>query len=458
VLVVGVGRAARLAIDFAATIWLMRKLGPEPYGLVGMAIAFINAFGAVGDAGIGASMVSDPRLTPQRVGAGVMSATLLALLVVALGAVVTPLIVAFYGEPRLYLVWPITTLSIAFSIVTSVPSSLAQRAQQFFLLSWLPCVVSLAASSLAIAMAEVRSDFWPILSRQVGAAGLGLILIWVFVRPEVAWPTREDFREVARFGRGIVGFTLLNFFNRNADDILVGRYLGKQALGLYGLSYRLLRLPIAEVEEVVNTIVYPRLSKLAPDSRAVAEELGLVMRDIALVLSPPLFGAAIAAPDVVAIAFGKDWLPAIVPLQVFCLLGIFQATTGRSGLAYVVSRNTGRMVRWALFATPLTVASFVVGLPWGIEGVAVSYAVVSVIVGVPLVGMAAGVLGVPGRVLGRRIAEGMLVGLVASIPVVTAYWAGKSWSGSPALALAMSALVALLVETGICLRLLPRWR
>lgn len=427
----GAGRGAALVIQLAATAVLMNQLGPEVFGLVGMTMALIALLTTVSDSGFGTSLVSDRALSGTRSGSAVVLSIGLSLALAVIGLALTPLVVWFYDEPRLQTVWIVVALTIALSPLPAVPQALAQRAHRFALLAWLPVVVTVVSSTAAIVLALFRQDYWPLLVRTALGSVVATTLIWVAIRPHLERPTREDFREILAFSRGLIGFDLLNAINRNADHVIVGRFIGSGALGLYQLAYRLLTLPLAELGRIARTIAYPRLSTYAPDWERVSRGLAAVMEDLTMFATPLCLGTFVAAPEIIGVIFGEEWMPALVPFRVLVLLGIYQTPFAMMGLAYTVSRRTDRMARWGLISTPTTVASFFVGLPWGITGVAVAYLSANVVLAWPMAKMGGQVLGVGPAVFFRGFGRGLGLGLLATIPLIAACYGLRWWEVPP---------------------------
>jgi len=422
---VGSGRALTVAIEFATTIYLMRLLGPEPFGLIAMATGLLVAFAVFKDAGAGSSLVSDRHLTDSRVGAASLIAFLFGIGAMLIALACTPLVVDFYGDERLTPIWIIVCLALWIAPMSSLPNSLAQRQHRFWLISWVPLIGAIGASASALLLVQVRQDYWPILAFQVVGGVLSFIALWLFVRPKLARPSRQDVREVFHFGRGLVGFDALNILNRYADNVIIGFFLGSHALGLYLLAYKVLMVPLQEIGGLISTLAYPRLSRLAPQWQEIGLGLSHVMRDVGVFATPLCLGIALAAPELISVVFGSAWMGALIPLQVLALLGIFQAPFARIGLAYTVSRNTGEMARWAMLSTPAIVLSFITGIPWGIEGVAIAYAATSVALLLPLLRIGAAVLGVSPWLLAKGGFKGIAIGCLGSLPLVATYFAAK---------------------------------
>jgi len=442
----GSGRVLTVAIEFATSIYLMRLLGPEPFGLVAMATSLIVAFDAFKHAGAGSSLVSDKHLTDSKVGAASLIAFGFGTAATVTGLACTPLVVRFYGEERLATIWIIVCLTLWITAMISIPNSLAQRRQRFWLMAWVPLIGAVGASATALLLAQVRQDYWPILTFQVMGSAFVLAPLWLLVRPKLRWPGRKDLREVFHFGKGVIGFDVLNVLNRYADNVIIGFFLGSQALGLYLLAYKVLMVPLQEIGGLVKTLAYPRLSRLAPQWEKVGLGLAQVMREVAMFATPLCLGIALAAPELINVVFGTAWMDALVPLQVLALLGIVQAPFAQVGLAYPVSRKTGEMARWGMLYTPPIVLSFIVGIPWGIAGVAIAYAATFTALLLPMVRLAASALDVSPWLLARGGLAGIGIGCIASLPLVVTYWISKAAAMDDQITLALTIIAGALSE------------
>lgn len=444
----GSGRALRIAIEFATTAYLMRVLGPSPFGLVAMATGLMVAFSVFKDAGAGSSLVSDPELSPGKTGAALLVSGAMGVATMLVSLACTPLVVRFYGEPQLALIWIVVSVALLVTALSSVPASLIQRQQRFWLMGWIPLLSSVVAAAAALLLLRWRHDFWPVLIFQVVGSLSGLVLMWAWLRPEIGRPSRQHVREVFHFGRGLVGFDALNVLNRYADNVIVGFFLGSHALGLYLLAYKALMMPLREIGGVVGGIAYPRLSRLAPDWAQVGLGLAEVMRDVAIFSTPLCLGIAVAAPELIDVVFGEAWRGALVPLQVLALLGVMQTPFSQTGLAYTVSRQTGQMARWGALSTPAIVCSFVAGIPWGIEGVAIAYACTSLALLLPLLRISASVLSVSPWVLARGGFAGIGIGALLALPLLITYGLARQAGMTPLTVLVLTIAVGAVSELG----------
>ena len=240
----GIGRVGGMLLSFGTLTVLVRQLGPEPFGIVGMATGLIAIVNVLGDAGVQDSLVTDEALDEGRVGAALLVTAGLALLLAGGAALMTPLVVRFYDHPGVAAPWLLSTGVVACHLLGVVPRGLAERHERFSLLAGVQLGGVVIAALVAVPLAYARQDVWPLLAWQGIAPLFGLLALWLSIRPRLARPSRAAVADLWGFSRGILGFTALNVLSRNADDVLIGRVLGERALGYYTLCYRVLRVPL----------------------------------------------------------------------------------------------------------------------------------------------------------------------------------------------------------------------
>jgi PST family polysaccharide transporter len=420
----------------------------------------LAVLGAIGDAGIGSSLISDLDQRPSKTTAAILTALGLGVLVSAILLALTPLVTAYYRVSDVRPIWLVLVAACSVGLVQTVPYSLAQMSGRFAEIGLAELATTALAGAIGISATWWQAGAWPIVLRRLTQTLTTPLALWLVARPQLARPSKNDFRAILGFGRGVVGFNLLNALNRNADNLIIGRYLGREALGLYDLAYKTLLFPMQQAGGVIQTVAYPTLAKGIPDWSRVASGLAQLLAEMVRFVTPLGVALSLAGGDLIQVLFGMRWQGAEIPVRILALLLIYQAPFAQLGMAYLLSRQTGRMARWAMISTPAIVASFFLGLPWGLPGVSISYALVSLALAPVLVRMAAGTLSVPVGALVRPAVQAFLSGLRDSIPL-TVVWAVAATLGlSPGVRLSavliVGAITWVIVARRLNIRLRPR--
>ena len=142
------------------------------------------------------------------------------------------------------------------------------------------------------------------------------------------------------------------------------------------MGYTLMAYPLQSFSMMMEQVVYPALAKFSDDHARLRAAYLRTCRLIALVAFPAMLGLAVTADPFVRVFLGPKWLPVAGLLLVFAPLGALQTLYAPIYLIFSTQGRTDLLFRWQIFASISYVLSFIVGLRWGILGVATSYAIV----------------------------------------------------------------------------------
>jgi PST family polysaccharide transporter len=177
-----------------------------------------------------------------------------------------------------------------------------------------------------------------------------------------------------RFGGYLTAFNVLNYFARNLDKVLLGRFWGAAPLGLYTRAYTLMTLPIGLVSGPMGTVMIPALAKLQRDEARLRQAYLRGLQLIGLASFPVMALLLVTAEEVIAVVYGPRWSAAAPLFRVLCIAGFWQGLYSAAGQVFVASGRTDRMWRAGMAASAMLTAAFAIGLSWGPQGVAWAYA------------------------------------------------------------------------------------
>jgi O-antigen/teichoic acid export membrane protein len=181
------------------------------------------------------------------------------------------------------------------------------------------------------------------------------------------------------FGGHLTGASLCQYLNRNLDNVLIGKVWGEGSLGLYNRAYSLLLMPITQLNGPITNVALPALSRLQNDPARYRAYYRKALGLLATVGMPLVVFTGVDALRIVRFLLGEHWLgtvPIFQALAPAAFIGTFNVATG---WLYVSLGRTARQLRWAILQTPVIVAGFFLGLPYGPVGVAAAYSAVTVL-------------------------------------------------------------------------------
>ena len=367
------GSGATGALKVIVLVLLTRLLSPADFGIVGAALIVIGFSLAFSQLGMGPALVQRPVLEDRHISTAFYASTGFGILVALLVWILAPNIAAFFHMTQLVPI--VRALSVLFPIagVSSAAENLTQRDMRFRLLANTDVFAySIGYGLVGVVMAITGFGAWALVGGQIAQALLRSIVLLRAEPPKLhPRPSWECFRDLMGFGMGLSAARLGVILANQADNLVVGRWLGAVALGLYSRAYQLMSVPTSLLGDVFDRVLFPTMSRVQEDARRLTTAYLQGTAAIALVTLPAGVVAAVLAPELVAVAFGSKWEPLVPPFQVLAAGMMFRTSYRMSDS---LSRATGKVYRraWrqALYALLVFVGAWI-GQREGITGVAV---------------------------------------------------------------------------------------
>lgn len=364
---------ARQGFQLASAVVLARILGPESYGVIAAATVYISLVALLLDQGLSAALIQRPDVTSRMAGA---TATLNLIVASLLGAATwaaAPLIGAFFRVDELEPILRILAFAIPLKALAITPRAMLSRHLQLHRVGAADIAAAAAGSAAGISAALAGAGPWSLIYQVVVT---DLVYSSLLLRASRGPVPNFDFRSIVplfRFSLSVFATDCLAYASRNMDNILVGRVLGVGALSLYGMAYRILVVPVQLIGQTVNRVMFPAFARSAGNSKEVASHLLTATRLLAIAAIPLMTFVACAAPELVGLVLGPAWLPAAALVSVMAIGG------ARETVFYVtpsLMKGLGKgalIVRYEILAAIVQVGGIVIGLQFGVLGVAIGY-------------------------------------------------------------------------------------
>lgn len=371
-------------IRLAVTVVLVRLLDPADFGLFGMAMVTTGLLAVIRSGGLAEAVVQRPQLAGNLVSSLHWASVGNALLLWAVVCAAAPLVAWAFGDGRLAPVIVALGLTNVITALGLIPKALLSRQLAFKTLGIgeIGGVVCYGIASITAAAAGWQ--VWALVAGNVAYAVADVTMATIAGgwRPRCHFQWSEV-RSVARFGAGLTFYQVVNYLTRKSDDLVIGLVLGPGPLGIYKLGYRVLLAPLIAVSEVLNRVLFPVLSRAQEDDERVRQLYLRTCAAIALATFPMMAGLLAVTEPLVHVLFGPKWLAVIPVLKIFAPVSMFQAIATTTGHLYITRGRTDLLWRFGVGSGLLLLLSFVVGVQWGILGVATGLAVATLLMAWP---------------------------------------------------------------------------
>jgi PST family polysaccharide transporter len=390
------------ALRFVLSVTLARLLTPKDFGLMGMIVVFTGFASLFSDLGFGASLVQRREIEERHLSSMFCLNILSGLILTAIVLTAAPAITEFYHEPRLELLTVLISVTFFISSLSMVQRALLQRSMEFRKLAIIETIAMIVGGSFAIALAVIGFGVWSLAWQMVISAVVGAVLFYLLTdwRPSLRFD-KNAVRELFGFSINLFGFNVINYWVRNGDDLLIGRFIGSVGLGIYSRAYSIMLMPLHQISATIGRVMFPALSKIQEDRASVKQIYLRTINVIALITFPMMMGLLVVADSFVLALLGPKWIEVVPILQIMCLLGLVQSLVTTVGWLYTSQGRTDLFFRWSVGAGVFLLAGILIGVFWfgTIKAVAACYAFVS---GVVLLYPA---FAIPGKLINMTFSE-----------------------------------------------------
>ena len=370
-------QGAQFLIQSVATIVLARILTPADFGIVAMVTAITSLASAFADLGLSEATIQRKEITHDQVSVLFWLNTAIGLGLTLITASLAPVFAWFYREPRLVSITLLLSLTFIIGGLRVQPDALLKRQMRFKSIAMRDVACYAVAVPTAIVLALRGIGYWALVALPLTLNLTQMMLSWVMVKWRPGLPRRHTgVGSMVVFGGTVAASYLTITLNRSVDNILIGWYWGAAPLGLYSRAYNLLMLPVRQLNAPASSVAIPAFSRIQSDPERLARYyLGAI--SLVTWISAPLFGFLfVAAEPVIVLILGAQWRDAAPVFQFLTISALGQLLL-ESTIWLLVSRGESkRLLKLLLIISPVIAASFAIGLPFGIKGVALCFSCV----------------------------------------------------------------------------------
>ena len=354
-----------------------RLLDPSDFGLVAFAAVFVGFTHIVADEGLADAIVQRKELEREHLDAAFWTTFAFAVvLTVILAALAVP-IAAVLGDEQLAPVLVALSLSIPIASTSLVQRAILTRELKFRSLA-LRSLVGITVGGVCGGLAALAGlGVWSLVVQNLVGVTAGTLVLWRVsgFSPRLTF-SYSHCRDLLGFGANVVGFRLLIYFTRWADDLLIGAFLGPAALGFYTVGSRMLRMLIQVTSSLIDRVSFPLYSRLQDKPARMKIAFYKSSSFAALIAFPVFLASAVLAPQIVAVFFGPKWTDSVPVMQLLSLFGLIQVLTYLNGTTIKALGKPGWLTVIVGITAALKVVAFLIAVQYGL--VAVAFAAVFV--------------------------------------------------------------------------------
>ncbi len=364
---------------------LARILTPEQFGLIAMAMTLVGFLTTFHDLGISAALVRAEKPTAAFWSSAFWLNLGFGTLMTLIAYLIAPWVAVFFGEPQVEELVRLMSCVLLLHCVFLVPMAWLQRNLKFQTIAVVDLSAILISSIGAIVLALNGYGVWALAWQQIllyaVKAVAGMLLHRAPIRLMFEW---APIKAVLPFSLGLTGTAFVGFLNRNTDNVLIGRFLGADALGFYDRAYLMMRMPMKTLSGGLNFALYPALSAVQSDRDKLGRAYLKTVSILSAVVFPMMTGLALVVVPFVDLLFGSQWGPVAPVLRILAFVGLVQSVGSIANEVWKARGRSGVLLRWSLIRAVGFIFAFSVGVQIGsLEAMAMAYLIANLVLLLP---------------------------------------------------------------------------
>lgn len=357
-----------------------RVLGKELLGVWALIYIVLHFGVLLSDSGISTFVVRQKDLDRRMYGTAFYLSTGLALLISAIVAAIGVPLATVLGYREYSVHFMVASLAIIPLTMNGLLQSKLRRDRRFNRMLAADACANLLLLGGAVWMLAVGAELWAFIIPTIVAPLAGILVCASAVGIPAFKLDRGNVKTIADYSLGLVGFCSVNYWARNADHVLIGRFLGAAPLGVYSFAYKIMVLPLSQINVTAHTVALPYLAPHQDDPKKLCESMRGLTVVVGMLTTLPMIWIWLERDFLIDLVLGQQWSGVADLLLVLAPLGILQTLVNPIGLCFQVSGKTKRFFVVGLVHTFAIVLSFVIGVWLGtLQWVVTCYAIANLI-------------------------------------------------------------------------------
>ncbi|UIK34915.1 lipopolysaccharide biosynthesis protein [Lactobacillus amylovorus] len=357
------GKYSKIILQIIVEVVLARLLTPHDYGIVAVVTVFTTFFTILSDIGLSVAIVQIKSLTKDDINNIYTFTVYLSIGLMIAFALFSYGIADFYDNKVYIKIGQLLSISLLFDSLNMVPNGILNRNKEFITIAFRTVIVYVLSVVVTIVLAFLGFSYYALVFQAILSSFL--TFIWNFVTTKPKFKLKYDnssLKKVASYSGYQFAFNLLNYFSRNLDNLLTGKFIGSTQLGYYNKSYSLMQYPVGNLTGIITPVLHPILSDYQNAKEIMYRKY---MKVVKLLASVGIYAEAIcifAAPEIINIMYGSKWNNSVMCFQLLTISMATQIINSSTGAICQALGNTRLLFITGCINTSVTILSILFGV------------------------------------------------------------------------------------------------
>lgn len=377
----------KILVQVINIVYLAKVIPPGEYGLMAMALVVFNLGVLLRDLGTSAAIIQRKELSESLINTvfwlNVLMGVGLAIIIFSL----SPIVADLYNQPKLVPVLMLLSITFPLSSCASAHLALLERDSKFKVVSIIEVTSATVSVVCAIVFAKLGFGVYSLVIQAIVLNLMSAVQFWLASswRPMLSpFINLVELKNIFGFSANLSLFNFVNYFSRNADSFIIGKYMSAVILGNYNLAYRIMLFPLQSLTYVTTRSLYPILSRHQDDNEKISETYIKCVFVILLITTPLMSGLAFYSSPFISLVFGGQWSMTSDILKWLAPTAIIQSVLSTTGSVFMAKGRTNVLLRLGIIGAILQVSSFIIGINYSITTFAMCYLIANFLNAMPV--------------------------------------------------------------------------
>ena len=363
ILYTALGKYSNVVIQFLVTAVLSRILTPEEYGVVAVVNVFLIFFQMLADSGIGPAIIQNKKLNQDDLRSIFALTIYTGFILSAIFCLLGYPMSLVYGDFIYINLYLLLGICVFFYTITIVPQAILTKEMRFKQVNLLTLVANILSGIIGILLALGRFGIYSLIfSNIVKAVALFLVLFGTVRLPLSRKIDKNSIKKIFEFSKFQFLFNFWNYFARNLDNLLIGRFINSSALGYYDKAYQLSLYPNQILSQIITPVIHPIMSNFEKNQKKMGE-IYLQVSSLLIILGIPISAYLyFNAKDIIIFMFGNSWSDSIPVFRILAVTVWLQMANSPTGAFYQATNRTNTLFKVGMLTSTINIAAIIIGI------------------------------------------------------------------------------------------------
>ncbi|ULC59750.1 lipopolysaccharide biosynthesis protein [Flaviramulus sp. BrNp1-15] len=342
---------------------LARLLTPNEFGIVAVILVFTSFFNLLSDIGIGTAIIQNKKLEKKHVQSIFNYTILIGLITSIIFSFISYPIANFYNNDDYIKIGKYLSIAIFFFTLEIVPQAIIRKEKKFLKVEGTIVFANVITGIIAIYQAYHGYGYFSLINRAIFKS---IMLFCInFYNSKLKISTSFNFqgmKMIMVYSSFQFAFNFINFFSRNLDNILIGKYLGAASLGFYDRAYRLMLYPVQNLTNVITPVLHPILSEYQNEPEVIYNSYKNILEILAFIGMPLSVFLYFSADEIIYLMYGSQWKESVPIFKILALTVWIQMTLSSTGAVFQALGKTNLLFYSGFISSVFMVTAILVGV------------------------------------------------------------------------------------------------